>query len=619
MSPPDQLAQARIAWVNGDAIGTIRAAQACCTAPDPSTRARALVLCGRALCSLGQYNDASRMLRTALAIEPNALDAWSAIATLLATTGDQTGALNAWKRVALRSPSDPTPWTHLAELHRARQDYEAASAAMRQARVRAPERVALAIEEALDLRSAGLESQAFTAVKTALQRFPKNVFLHLMAAEAHGTLGRRDDSLTHLNRAVELDPRHIDARSRRATHYMQTRRIEDAAEDVAMMLQLEPDHAQVRLQAARLATVRGHRQEAQTLLASLLEDETSLSESQLGHALLYRAENHGKQGDTEKEWIDLIRGQSVLAQAHLRTGDDGTGYLSLLHTRASRMAPGKPFQRAAVSMPTSAPTGSALEDRPPVFMFGFPRSGTTLFENVLGAHPRFTATDELNLLGAVLQSIGQECGNVPPEDLSDAQVRHLRQVFAQKAERAGYTDRSTRLIDKNPLNFVFVDIVRRVFPDAPVVMILRDPRDCVWSAFRQPFEPHASLILTRDLSGTATLYAAALDLWHNARSIPGVRLLEVHYEQLVTNFEATARQLVAATGEDWDPSVLEFHRTLGKAFVRTPSFAAVGQRVNTDRLSTWKPHADQFATVLPVLQPYIDRYGIDAVLGREGS
>ena len=615
MSSSDPLARARLAWVNGDAAGTIRAAQAWCNAPDPKLRVRALGLCGDALRQLGRLQDASRLLHAALAIDPHNPLAWTAIARMLGASGDYANAVNAWERVALRSPRDPTPWLELAELHRTAKDFAAASRASAQAALRKPDSLEIAIEAALDLRATGLELETLVAVERAIERFPRAVFFHLLAAELVSSLGRREDALAHLHQAVALDPHHVDARCRRVTHYIQTRQIDDAARDVEIMLELAPEQPQVRLQAARLATVRGDHDRALELLESLLQDRDNVTDNQQAHALLYRAEILGKRGEVEQEWRDLNAGQQLLARALVQTGEDGTQYLALLRNRAELMSPGSSFRAALATMPTTAPTGSALSERPPVFMFGFPRSGTTLFENVLGAHPSFTATDELNLLGAVLQSIATECGNPPIESLSDAQVRHLRAVFEQKAQRAGYDTKSTRLIDKNPLNFVFVDIVRKVFPDAPVVMIFRDPRDCVWSAFRQPFEPHASLILSRELTGTATLYATALELWQQARSLDGLKLLEVHYEHMVTDFEATARQLVEATGEAWHPAVLEFHQALGQRFVRTPSFAAVGQKVNRSRLASWTRHADKMAAVLPILQPFIDRYGVEAVLG----
>jgi len=562
---------------------------------------------------MGHAAEAIRLFRAALSADPKRSETWQAIAELMEAAGNPSDAAAAWTRAAECAPADTTPWLRLADLHRDRGQPEAAAHAIRRARQRAPHRPELARLEVEALRDAGLAEKAHNTLLQAIQQHPGSVDLHLMAAEDYADLGRRDDCLRHMDCAVAADPHHTIARSRRANYYVQSRRLDDAEADITVILAHTPDSPHARLQAARVALLRGELDRSRAMLDALLDADLPLTPANRGHALLYRAEIHGKQGRLAEEWADLTHGQATLAQPQLDRGEDGSRYLQTVARRTAILTPGSAFRRAVESMPTQPPAGSALEDHPPVFMFGFPRSGTTLAERILGAHPALTATDELNLLGAVFDSIVKDCNSAYTEALSDAQVRHLRQVFANKAVRAGFDPRRTRLIDKNPLNFVFIDIVRRVFPDAPVLMILRDPRDCVWSAFRQAFEPNPALVMSRSLHHTATLYRAVLDLWQVGRTLPGMALTEVHYEHLVEDFEAGARQLVAAAGEPWDDAVLQFHRTLGNAFVRTPSFAAVGQKVNRRRLGRWKRHANMMSEVTDILAPYVDTLGVQAV------
>lgn len=613
MSASDPLARARHAWMKKDAAATLVAAQPHSASPDPQVRAQALVLCGQAVHHIGRPAEAVRLLRLALAAAPKRAETWSAIATLMARSGSTADAIAAWTQAARLAPHTVAPWLALADLHAEADHPQRAAEAVHQARLRAPHRADLARREVEHLRAAGQSEAAHQRVLDAIQRFPTDVDLHLLAAEDLSAMGRRDDGLAHLDRAVAADPQSVVARSRRANHYIQTRRLDAAQADVDVVLAREPGNPRARLQQARLALVRRDHDRAATLLEPLLADPTLLGSDNRGQALLYRAELHAHADDPEGEWADLCAGQAALAEAQLARGEDGSGYLATVGRRAARLAPNGPVVAAARTWPTRAPGDAALADRPPVFMFGFPRSGTTLAERILGAHPALTATDELNLLGAVFRGIVEDFDGTAPEDLTEAQVRHLRQAFTAKARRAGFDPARTRLIDKNPLNFVFIDIVRRVFPDAPVVMILRDPRDCVWSAFRQAFEPNPALVLTRDLAGAARLYRDTLDLWQLGRQLPGLRLTEVHYEHLIADFDTGARRLVAAAGEAWHPDVSAFHTHLGHAYVRTPSFAAVGRKVDRTRLGRWHRHAERMATVQPLLEPYIQAYGVATV------
>ena len=611
MTRPEPLARARAAWMQHDAAATLAAAQPHCTSPDPSTRASALLLCGHAVRHLGHTTEATRLYRAALAADPNRAETWTAIGSLFARNGHETDALHAHTRASQCVPSAPGPWEHIAAIHTRAGRHDQAADAWRQARARAPHRPELALHEATSVHDAGRAEAAHEVVLRALQRFPRDVQLHLRAASHLADCRRADESLLHLDHAVAAAPRSVAARMRRAEHYVRSRRYADAVVDLRDVVEHHPDYAVAGLQLARIALLEGRLDDAGTTLAGTLD--RPMSATNHGHALLLRAEVHGKQGHLEAEWDDLVAGQAVLAAPQVDVGDDGTPFLAAVAQLTRRLAPGGRVRTAAASFPMVPPEGAVLVDRPPVFMFGFPRSGTTLCERILGAHPAFTATDELDLLGAMLHSIDDELDETPCDALTDDQVRHLRQVFVRKAVHAGYDPTTTRLIDKNPLNFIFVDLVRRIFPDAPIIMILRDPRDCVWSAFRQAFAPNPALVLTRELRLTATLYRAVFDLWQHGRALPGLRLTEVHYEHIVEDFEAGARRLVAATGEAWDDQVLDYPSRLGSAFVRTPSFALVGQKVRRTRVGRWRRHAERFDEVADLLAPYVQTLGVEAV------
>lgn len=613
MASIDPLAPARAALMRRDAATAVRMAEPHCAATDPRRRSAALSLCGEAMFQLGHPANAVQLLRAAVQLDPGRVEGWAALGRVLVRCGQRREAIQIWKEAALRVPSDPRPWLHLAECLREEGDPAGAAAAIRSARARAPERADLVRQEVEALRDANSPAEARRVAREALLQFPADTELHLLVANGCSEVGDWEQCLFHLDGAVAADPKRLSARVRRASHYLRTRQLEKAAEDLAAAVSIAPSHPEVLLLQARLADTRGARDQALATLDRLLSDPTRLLHSIHARARALRAELHAKQGNHTREWSDLVAGQQAWAREALGRGEDGSAYLKLVESQHARLRPDSRCWPQLSALPRHPPAGAPLIDRPPVFMFGFPRSGTTLAERVLGAHPHLTATDECNLLGAVCAAMIDELHSPAPEALSDAQVVYLRQVFVRRAIDAGFDPHGTRLIDKNPLNFVFVDVVRRVFPDAPILMMLRDPRDCCWSAFRQTFAPNASLILTRDLHGTATLYRAVMDLWQQARELTGLRVTEVHYEHLVSRFEDTARAMVEATGEAWDPAVLDFHRSLVHRYVRTPSFAAVGQRINRGGIARWAPHREKMDAILPILGPWVDALGVERV------
>ena len=158
------------------------------------------------------------------------------------------------------------------------------------------------------------------------------------------------------------------------------------------------------------------------------------------------------------------------------------------------------------------------DDRPaPVFFVGFPRSGTTLMEAMLRAHPGLATTGERSPLHEARRRLIERYGRAAyPEcvgDMTEADVAEARGRFWSYAETAVGAAPSQRLVDKLPLNIVELGVAARLFPDAPVVMALRDPRDTVLSCFMQEFELNDAMAHFATVDGAARLYAAVMGLW----------------------------------------------------------------------------------------------------------
>jgi len=187
----------------------------------------------------------------------------------------------------------------------------------------------------------------------------------------------------------------------------------------------------------------------------------------------------------------------------------------------------------------------------PVFLVGHPRSGTTLTEQVLSAHPEIMVTDEKPLLRLVtsrLSELAGGTGRVPEylDNLSPQQLSELRADYWKAADRMlGTGARSHILVDKYPLNVIDLGVIQRIFPTSPIIMALRDPRDVCLSCFMQYFKPNRAMVCFFGFGSTVRHYVLVMELWLHFRSVTGLRWIESRYEDLVTDFEASARRLIA--------------------------------------------------------------------------
>jgi hypothetical protein len=152
-------------------------------------------------------------------------------------------------------------------------------------------------------------------------------------------------------------------------------------------------------------------------------------------------------------------------------------------------------------------------------------------------------------------------------------------------------------------------MVYRLFPDARVIVVLRDPRDCCLSCFMQPFLPNQAMVNFLTLKQTVRFYAAVMDLWRHYRSELDLNYIEVRYEDLVEQFEPTARRLVDFVGEPWNDAVMKFFEHARTRDVRTPSYAAVASPIYSRAVGRWQHYHAQMEPVLEILQPYVAEFG----------
>ena len=248
----------------------------------------------------------------------------------------------------------------------------------------------------------------------------------------------------------------------------------------------------------------------------------------------------------------------------------------------------------------------------PIFVVGFPRSGTTLLEQVLDAHPLLQSMDEqpflLNAVTAVTDrglAYPAQLGQLSPQALEDIRAQYWDRVRLRKTLLPGQ-----RLVDKNPLNMLVLPLIRRLFPNARIVLALRHPCDTLLSCFLQDFRAPGLALACRDLDTLAKTYDRVFDSWYSQWALLRPAVHELRYEALTTDFESTVRELAAFAELPWDDAMLApGEHARAKGFISTPSYAQVLAPVNSRSVGRWRHYEQHFGSVLDVLAPWIRRWG----------
>jgi len=262
------------------------------------------------------------------------------------------------------------------------------------------------------------------------------------------------------------------------------------------------------------------------------------------------------------------------------------------------------------------PRANVRSDVPqPIFILGFPRSGTTLVEQTLSAHPRIAAGDELPLIHEITAIMPRMLASPLgyPEALAELWMGdqregldNLRDYYLQKVRQMGVLrDGAARFTDKMPLNEAHLGLIALLFPEAPLIHVLRHPLDIMVSAFANQFTH--GFFCAYDLETAARHYVRVMDLVQHYRGEMTLRYLPVRYEDIVADQEASVRAMLSFIGEDFDRACLTFHRN--RRYARTASYAQVTEPLYQRSVHRYRHYRRHLEPVLPILRPVIERLG----------
>jgi hypothetical protein len=224
----------------------------------------------------------------------------------------------------------------------------------------------------------------------------------------------------------------------------------------------------------------------------------------------------------------------------------------------------------------------------PVFIVGLPRSGTTLTEQILSAHPMLHGAGELPDLARLAAC--ETDGEAPWRAAAALDEKRSRAAASAYLEalRDGAPRRSLRISDKSPLNFFHLGFAALLLPGARVVHCRRSPADTALSIWLENFNADQRYATDfDDLAFFTALYERVMAHWRDVLPLP---TLELQYEETVADLEGRARRLIAFLGAPWDARCLDFHRSARA--VQTPSRWQVRQPIHSRSVGRWRLYAE---------------------------
>ena len=440
--------------------------------------------------------------------------------------------------------------------------------------------------------------------------------------------GRLSEALRHLDEAIRLDPTAAAPWLERGMALETGGSLEAALASYHRAAELDPESASAFGGVASVASRRGD------LDIALRYGQRALELDPLdppGAAGMARAEIERKQPEKALAILEPVLATDLrdenLANLASLTGDafDHLGRYSEAHAAysAANHATARRLERlggasethrdfaerlgrefaAIEAWPVDAPDASPA----PAFLIGYPRSGTTLVENVLASIPGVEALEERPTLAAGEQFL-HAGGLARLVDADSATIEGLRSAYWQAVAAAGIDAAGKLFVDKDPLKGLALPLIARLFPAARIIVMRRDPRDVVWSCFRANFAPSPAAAEFTDLERAARHYDALMRTQEAFLDALQLARLELRYEALVANFDQETKRLCDFLGAEWTEAMRDFARTARRRGVSTMSASQVSKPLY-DGSRQWQRYEEQLRPVLPVLEPWVERFG----------
>jgi tetratricopeptide (TPR) repeat protein len=494
---------------------------------------------------------------------------------------------------------------------------------------------------ALDLKQNGRFDEAIVELGLGLQLEPENTRLMCTVGFCLLELDRRQEAAKVFGVAMKLDPRSADAVFGYGWAAERLGALESAESAFNKAVALNPDHADALAGLAGLSasrrewqTARAHAERAALLDPRQTDALVTLARIEIGVSDFDAAEERLKQVIALPQLNPFARANSYImlgdaldgaqrydeAFAAYARGKDELRRLHAAEFAGPHAAPAAEVVRtmlaefletpaAAWSRPSIAP--ASRESSEHAFLLGFPRSGTTLLEQVLATHPEIEAIGERPLLrDAEAEFLSSYGGIKRLSGVMSELLEPLRQSYWRRVREFGVNPAGKVFVDKHPLATFRLPVIQKMFPYAKIIFAMRDPRDIVLSCFRRSFKMNPSMYEFNSMERAADFYDAVMQAGEVYLETLPLTVHRVRYEDVVADFEGAARGLCEFLGVEWSEQLKDFART--NRAIATPSSTQVARGLYEEGVGQWRRYAFAFEPVMPVLQPWIDKFGYAA-------
>lgn len=479
----------------------------------------------------------------------------------------------------------------------------------------------------------GSPEQACKWFQKGLKRAPRNAHLLNNLGSVERQLKEYAKAESHFKQALKFDPNHFQARHNLAGVYKTQREYSKAKRLYQEVIDQQPKFADAlaglssilekehQLPEARLLSNRALKINANHFIASLTLANIAIREEEYEEAIKLLLPLMQSQ---KLSVVNFAVAGGKCAYAHEKMKNYKTAFTfyrnsnqALQQAFQARMQnTNSPYAPAAVRRVDKAIDNfdfscRAEEKASPVFLIGFPRSGTTLLDQILSSHSDIRVVEEKeNLIDAFARFPTTEKGLSELNKATDAELKKLRSKYWTKLNQEVDTKKPGPIVvDKYPLNAISLLHIYKLFPNAKIIVALRDPRDCVFSCYQQRFGINPAMFQMLDLDTAVAYYDQVMRLISKVRDTKVLQMHFIRYENVVGNFEDEVRALTDFLDLEWEDALFDYRTTAKSRHISTPSASQVIQPLYTSSIGKWEHYQEWIGASFDPLGSWVEEWG----------
>ncbi len=507
-----------------------------------------------------KLEDAIKLLKKAVSINPNYFEGFYNMGNILTSLGQFKMAIENYEKVIKIKPNHFGAYNNKGATYNISKEYQ----------------------------------KAYQSIKKAIEINPNvaDAFNNLGTAELN--LENERDAINSYNKAIKIDPKLVIGYSNLCSLYEKSNNIEMIQKtlNLAKKENLQ-NYDEIKFRSGQLASRKSEYKVSISFLESIDDDKISNKMKIDKYALL--GKDYDKTQKYRKAFLNFQKANSLTK-------------LSLEY----KLYNPKKYQNEISELIESYSKHKIINwknnhlegEINPVFLIGFPRSGTTLLDNILSSHSKIITLEEKPMVAKMKKYLNKIATYENLYELSDNELSKLQNIYFKELKK--HIDlresRGKVFIDKLPLNIIDLGLILRVFPKAKFILSIRDPNDCVLSCFMQTFNLNDAMANFLDLKDSANLYDLSMRLFEIYNNIFNLDCHLIKYEDLVVSLKEETSKLLASLNLDWNDEIFNYQNVALSRKINTPSYNQVIEKLYTRALGRWKNYKTEMKDVLPILE-----------------